>query len=131
MHFRPAPFYTAFFCVWVAACSGSSRGAARSMVTVTPTRAAQAPQVTVRQVVESDSLVGRRVRVGGTCALAGSGPSTGAWVLEDAGFTVEVRGLVPRACFPGEDAGQILIIFAQVEPKGPDSGERLLLRLPE
>ena len=74
---------------------------------------------------------GRRVRVTGTCGLAGTGPSTGAWVLEADGFSIEVRGLVPRSCFKGGGGRSVLTIFAQVEPKSPDSEERLLLRLPE
>jgi hypothetical protein len=87
--------------------------------------------VTVRQLLQADSLLGRRVRVVGTCALAGAGPSTGAWVLQDGGFTIEVRGLVPPSCFHRDEEGQQLAIFAQVEPKGAGSRERLLLRLPE
>jgi hypothetical protein len=112
----------------VTSCGGAS-GPARSYEH--PIRPEQAPQVTVRQVLESAELVGSRVRVTGACALAGSGPSTGAWVLEADGFSVEVRGLVPRSCSKIGEAAEVLTIFAQVEPKGPDSDERLLLRLPE
>jgi hypothetical protein len=115
---------------WLAGCAGAT-GAARDMSQVHPVRAEQAPLVTVRQVVESDNLVGQRVRVAGACALAGAGPPTGTWVLQSGGFAVEVRGLVPRTCFRGSDAAEMLTIFAQIEPKGPDSSERLLLRLPE
>ena len=98
---------------------------------VTPLNPKQAPLVTVRQLLQADSLVGRRVRVVGTCALAGSGPSTGAWVLQDGGYNIEVRGLVPPSCFRQEEQSQQLAIFAQVEPKTAGSRERLLLRLPE
>ncbi len=128
LHFRYiiALVYTG----WLGGCAGAT-GAARDMSDVPPLRAEQAPVVTVRQVIQTASLVGRRVRVAGACALAGAGPSTGAWVLEADGFSVEVRGLVPRTCFRGSDGGEILTIFAQIEPKGPESGERLLLRLPE
>jgi hypothetical protein len=42
-----------------------------------------------------------------------------------------VRGLVPRSCAKVGEAAEVLTIFAQVEPKGPDSDERLLLRLPD
>jgi hypothetical protein len=98
---------------------------------VTPLNSKQAPLVTVRQLLQADSLIGRRVRVVGTCALAGSGPSTGAWVLQDGGYSIEVRGLVPPSCFSQDEDGQQLAIFAQVEPKGVGSRERLLLRLPE
>ncbi|MBA3344046.1 MAG: hypothetical protein H0T44_01910 [Gemmatimonadales bacterium] len=98
-----------------------------------PLRPAHAPLVTVRQIVEADSLLGRRVRVSGSCALAGAGRSTGAWVLASEGWSVEVRGLVPSTCYKsaGFEAGAPLTIFAQVEPRGADSDERLLLRLPE
>jgi hypothetical protein len=97
----------------------------------TPGRADQAPIVRVQEIVESDSLVGRRVRVTGTCGLAGTGPSTGVWVLQADGFAIEVRGLVPRTCFRGGGGRQTLTIFAQIEPKASDSAERLLLRLPD
>jgi hypothetical protein len=111
-----------------AACGGTT---ASGGAYAHPVRAEQAPEVSVRQVLESAELVGSRVRVTGACALAGSGPSTGAWVLEADGFSVEVRGLVPRACSKVGEAAEVLTIFAQVEPKGPDSDERLLLRLPD
>ena len=117
---------------WLAGCA-SATGAARDMSQVQPGRPEQAPLVTVRQVVESDHFLGQRVRIAGTCALAGAGPSTGAWVLQAGGFAVEVRGLVPPACYSDSeaDAPEVLTIFAQIEPKGPESNERLLLRLPE
>ena len=87
--------------------------------------------VRVQEIVESDRWLGRRVRVTGTCGLAGTGPSTGAWVLEADGFSIEVRGLVPPSCFRGGGGRAVLTIFAQVEPMAPESEERLLLRLPE
>jgi len=110
---------------------GSAAGGAPVATYPTPARAEQAPVVRVQEIVEADSLVGRRVRVTGTCGLAGTGPSTGVWVLQADGFAIEVRGLVPRSCFRGGGGRQILTIFAQVEPKGPDTDERLLLRLPD
>ena len=117
----------AFGCL--AALLGCGGGQSRGPDYPTPLNSRQAPLVTVRQILQADSLVGRRVRVVGSCALAGAGPSTGAWVLQDAGFSIEVRGLVPASCTRREEQGQTLAIFAQVEPKG--SRERLLLRLPE
>jgi hypothetical protein len=111
----------------LAGCGGGGRGREY----VTPLNSKQAPLVTVRQLLQADSLIGRRVRVVGTCALAGSGPSTGAWVLQDGGYSIEVRGLVPSSCFLESEDGQQLAIFAQVEPKSTGSKERLLLRLPE
>jgi hypothetical protein len=110
---------------------GCGRGAGGAPVSYpTPSRAEQAPPVRIQEIVEVDSLVGRRVRVTGTCELAGTGPSTGVWILQDGEFSIEVRGLVPRSCFRRGSHEQ-LTIFAQVEPAGPESDERLLLRLPE
>ena len=96
-----------------------------------PLSAAQAPMVTVRQIVERDTLVGRRVRVGGVCAIAGTGPSEGMWLLQSGPWAIEVRGLVPRSCFETPVGAEALLIFAQIEPGAQDSTERLLLRLPE
>ncbi len=110
-------------------CGGTAGGA--PVPYPAAARADQAPMVRVQQIVEADSLIGRRVRVTGTCGLAGAGPSTGVWVLQADGFAIEVRGLVPRSCFRGGGGRQVLTIFAQIEPKGPGSAERLLLRLPE
>lgn len=95
-----------------------------------PLSPAQAPMVTVRQIVERDTLLGRRVRVGGVCALAGTGPSTGVWVLQAGAWAIEVRGLVPRSCLRDPVGTEALVIFAQIV-EGADSTERLLLRLPE
>ena len=97
---------------------------------VAPLSAAQAPMVTVRQVVERDSLTGRRVRVGGVCAIAGTGPSAGVWVLQAGAWAIEVRGLVPPSCFKEPVGSEALTIFAQIV-EGTDSTERLLLRLPD
>jgi hypothetical protein len=103
-------------------------GAAASVVPLSP---AQAPMVTVRQILERDSLVGRRVRVGGVCAIAGTGRSAGVWVLQAGAWAIEVRGLVPSSCFQEPVGGDALVIFAQVEGNAADSTGRLLLRLPE
>ena len=116
--------------IGLAACGGSAGGAPGPAYPVIA-RAEQAPDVRVQEIVESDRWNGRRVRVTGTCGLAGTGPSTGVWVLEADGFSIEVRGLVPRSCFRGGGGRAVLTIFAQVEPLGRDSDERLLLRLPD
>ena len=97
---------------------------------VVPLSAAEAPMVTVRQIVERDTLLGRRVRVGGVCAIAQTGRSAGMWVLQAGPWAIEVRGLVPRSCFRDPVGTEALTIFAQVV-EGADSTERLLLRLPE
>jgi hypothetical protein len=49
--------------------------------------------------------------------------------LEEAGFAIEVRGLVPSSC--RADSTTDLTIFAQIEPKAAGSSDRLLLRLPD
>jgi hypothetical protein len=89
----------------------------------------QAPLVEVSEVLEADSLLGRRVRVSGRCTAAGTGRRAGSWTLEDDGRAIEVRGLVPYSC-PNQSQQQ-LTIFAQIEPSAPGSSERLLLRLPD
>ena len=97
---------------------------------VVPLSAKDAPMVTVRQIVERDTLVGRRVRVGGVCAIAGTGRSAGVWLLQAGPWAIEVRGLVPRSCFEEPVGSEALTIFAQIV-EGTDSTERLLLRLPD
>lgn len=94
-----------------------------------PGRAKEAPLVGVWEALETDSLLGRRVRVAGRCTAVGEGERAGSWTLENAGSAIEVRGLVPSSCAarPGEE----LTIFAQIEPKASDSRDRLLLRLPD
>jgi hypothetical protein len=111
------------------ACSQGT-GAAPVPAYVAPLRADEAPMVTVRQIVERDSLLGRRVRVGGVCAIAGTGPSAGVWLLQAGAWAIEVRGLVPRSCFREPIGSEALTIFAQIV-EGTDSTERLLLRLPD
>jgi hypothetical protein len=94
-----------------------------------PVRPDQAPLVHIREALETDSLVGRRVRVAGRCTAAGAGRRAGSWTLEQDGTAIEVRGLVPSSC--GPRSGEDLTIFAQIEPKAPGSADRLLLRLPD
>ena len=114
----------------VLACGrGPGTGSAAASYTV-PLSPSEAPVVTVRQIVERDSLLGRRVRVAGVCAIAGIGRSAGVWVLQAGAWAIEVRGLVPRSCHRDPVGTEALTIFAQVVA-GADSTERLLLRLPE
>ena len=94
-----------------------------------PLRPDQAPVVHVREALEADTLLGRRVRVAGRCAAAGAGPRAGSWTLEEAGAAIEVRGLVPSSC--GTRSDEQLTIFVQIEPKSAGSPDRLLLRLPD
>jgi hypothetical protein len=94
-----------------------------------PVRAGQAPLVAVRDVLENDDLLGRRVRVSGRCVARGEGSRAGSWTLDQEGVAVEVRGLVPSSCAP--ERGDELTIFAQIEPAGPSGGNPILLRLPD
>jgi hypothetical protein len=114
---------------FLGACSrGGDTGSASAYVV--PLSPAEAPVVTVRQIVERDTLLGRRVRVTGVCAPAEIGPSAGVWVLQAGMWAIEVRGLVPRSCLSDPIGTEALTIFAQIV-QGADSTERLLLRLPE
>jgi len=111
---------------------GCGRGPATGSATAytIPLSPAEAPMVTVRQIVERDTLLGRRVRVVGVCAIAEIGRSAGVWVLQAGAWAIEVRGLVPESCLRDPVGAEALTIFAQVV-QGADSTERLLLRLPE
>ena len=94
-----------------------------------PVRPEQAPLVRILDALETDSLLGQRVRVAGRCTAAGAGRRAGSWTLEEAGSTIEVRGLVPSSCGPATTVN--LTIFAQIEPIAAGSKDRLLLRLPD
>jgi hypothetical protein len=94
-----------------------------------PIRAEQAPLVPIRDALEADSLLGRRVRVAGRCTGAGVGRRAGSWTLMASDAAIEVRGRVPSSC--SEESGEDLTIFAQIEPKAAGSRDRLLLRLPD
>jgi hypothetical protein len=94
-----------------------------------PVRPDQAPLVALQDALQTDSLLGRRVRVAGRCTAAGAGRRAGSWTLAEAGLSIEVRGLVPASC--GSTSTVDLTIFAQIEPKSAGSSERLLLRLPD
>ena len=93
-----------------------------------PLRPDQAPLVEVRDALEEDSLLGRRVRIAGRCVARGEGRRAGSWTLDQSGATIEVRGLVPTSC--SREEGEELTIFAQIEPQTSGSRERILLRLP-
>jgi hypothetical protein len=107
----------------------TSRAVGSSDARQVPVRPDQAPLVDVGDALESDSLLGRRVRVAGRCTVAGQGHRAGFWTLAAADAAIEVRGQVPSSCAPGD--GEDLVIFAQVEAKSAGSRERLLLRLPD
>jgi hypothetical protein len=94
-----------------------------------PLRPDQAPLVHIQDALDTDSLLGRRVRVAGRCTAAGAGRRAGSWTLEEAGAAIEVRGLVPSSC--GPTSAVSLTIFAQIEPTAAGSKNRLLLRLPD
>jgi hypothetical protein len=119
-----------------AACTGhtgSAGGAPNPLEQGGVLRPNQAPIVGLLDVLDADTLLGKRVRVLGWCAGAPllSGRRTGAWYLGTPDTLVEVRGLVPDACAPTSVQQVLLLVFAQVVPAEPGSPDRLLLRLPE
>jgi len=117
----------------VACFHGGSEGGAPSPLEPGVLRANQAPIMGLPDILFSDSLVGKRVRVLGWCEAPGilAGRRVGSWFLGTPDTTIEVRGLVPPACAPAVVRQTLLLVFAQVVPAEPGSGERLLLRLPE
>ena len=107
---------------------------ASSPLVVGVLRANQAPIVGLPDVLDSDTILGKRVRVLGWCFSAPgllAGNRTGAWYLATPDTTIEVRGLVPGACAPEIVRQTLVVVFAQVVPARPGSHERLLLRLPD
>jgi hypothetical protein len=113
---------------------GVPAGGAASPLSEGVLRASQAPIVGPLDVLDSAGLLGKRVRVLGWCASAPSllaGRRRGAWMLATPDTTIEVRGLVPKACSPAELRQTLVLVFAQVVPAVPDTAARLLLRLPE
>ena len=117
------------------ACAGrtGSAGGAPNPLEPGVLRPNQAPIVGLLDVLDADTLLGKRVRVLGWCAGAPllSGRRTGAWYLGTPDTLVEVRGSVPTACAPSNVQQVLLLVFAQVVPAEPGSQDRLLLRLPE
>ena len=112
----------------------SPSGAVPSPLEGTVLRASQAPIVGLPDVLDNDTLIGKRVRVLGWCAGAPNllvGRRVGAWFLASPDTLVEVRGLVPQECSPSEAQQTLVLLFAQVVRAKPDSGEKLLLRLPD
>ena len=112
----------------------SATGAAPSPLEAAVLRASQSPIVGLPDVLASDTLLGKRVRVLGWCAGAPGllvGRRLGAWFLGTPDTIVEVRGLVPKECGSQEAQQTLLLLFAQVVRAEPNSGERLLLRLPD
>ena len=117
-----------------AGCAGNGAGPAPSPLEPGVLRPNQAPIVGLEDVLDADSLMGKRVRVLGWCAGAPgllAGRRSGAWFLGTPDTSIEVRGLVPRACAPSGLRQTLVLVFAQVVPAEPGSTERLLLRLPE
>jgi hypothetical protein len=118
----------------VSACGGRPRPTDTSPLQAAVLRRNQAPIVGLREVLDSDTLLGHRVRVTGWCAsvpgLLG-GRRLGVWILAAQDTTIEVRGLVPDDCAPEIKDDVLLMIFAQVVPASSKGGGRLLLRLPD
>ena len=122
-------------CAFVASgCGSRSRPPDTSPLQVAALSREQAPIVGLRDVLDSDTLLGHRVRVTGWCAGAPGrlgGRRLGLWILAAQDTTIEVRGLVPPDCAPELKDDVLLMIFAQVVPASSKGGGRLLLRLPD
>ena len=76
---------------------------------------------TVREIVASGALVGRRVRVAGRClgystprAVGGPPRTRSDWQLEDDGVAIYVTGPLPVGCSPTEGARETTTILAIV-----------------
>jgi hypothetical protein len=123
--------------VGAAACAGllgTRTGQPPSPLDASVLRANQAPIAGLPDVLESDTILGKRVRILGWCVYAPgllAGQRTGAWFLGTPDTTVEVRGLVPPACAPAILRQALVLVFAQVVRAKPGSRQRLLLRLPD
>ena len=97
-------------------------------------RAGQAPIVGLPDVLTSDTILGKRVRVLGWCASAPgllAGRRSGAWMMATPDTTIEVRGSVPSACGAEVIRQELVLVFAQVVPAVRGGKERMLLRLPD
>jgi hypothetical protein len=115
-------------------CAGRPRPPDTSPLQVAALSRQQAPIVGLRDVLDSDTLLGHRVRVTGWCAGAPGllgGRRLGLWILAAQDTTIEVRGLVPPDCAPELKDDVLLMIFAQVVPASSKGRARLLLRLPD
>ena len=138
MRFASAHFnlLAAWTMLGTAGCAGllGSRTTPASPLEGGVLRANQAPIVGLPDVLDSDTILGKRVRVLGWCESAPgllAGKRSGAWFLGTPDTTIEGRGLVPHACAPAGLRQTLVLVFAQVVPSAPGSGDRLLLRLPD
>jgi hypothetical protein len=125
---------TAALLLAASGCAGRSRPVDTSPLQGAVLSREQAPIVGLRDVLDSDTLVGHRVRVTGWCAGAPdllAGRRVGVWILAAQDTTIEVRGLVPGDCAPEIRGEVLLMIFAQVVPASSHGSGRLLLRLPD
>ena len=118
----------------ISACGHSTRPAPPNPLELSVLRAAQAPITGLPDVLDADTLLGKRVRVLGWCVAAPNllaGGRTGLWLLGTPDTTIEVRGLVPRECGPNVVRQALVLVFARVVQATPDTSARLLLRLPD
>jgi hypothetical protein len=135
---RTAPAFVAGLTLVLAACAGhpgpQTAAAGSSPLQMAVLRAGQAPIVGLPDVLTSDTILGKRVRVLGWCASAPgllAGRRSGAWMMATPDTTIEVRGSVPSACGAEVIRQELVLVFAQVVPAVRGGRERLLLRLPD
>jgi len=89
--------------------------------------------VTVREILESGTYLGHRVRVSGRClgysaAVAEGGPplTRSDWQLEDDGVAVYVSGSMPDGCSPTQGStGRTAIDAVVAQDTVPALGDRL------
>ena len=101
------------------------------------------PTVTVREVLDSNALVGRRVWITGRClgysateAVGGPPLTRSDWQFEDGGRAIYVSGRLPEGCSSTEGSTKRTVILALVAQdtlpslgNRPATPRRYLLRL--
>ena len=88
---------------------------------ITAPRREEIPLVTVRDLLDSDVYVGKRVQVTGRCHGYAAGVAVGPppvtrsdWQLVDGGAAIFVSGRLPPGCSPTEGSAQRTTVLALV-----------------
>lgn len=99
---------------------------------VAPRRQVDVPTVAIQELLDSDTYVGKTVRVTGRClgygkpvAVGGPPLTRSDWQLEANGVAIYVSGPLPQGCSPTEGATEPTTMLARVEEDTlPALGER-------
>lgn len=110
--------------------AGADAGSARPVAAPRPSEVEQSP--TIREILASSALVGRRVHVTGRCLGYGRAVAVGRpprtrsdWQLEAEGVAIYVTGPLPAGCSATEGSNQPTTILAHVaEDTLPARGDR-------